>query len=395
MSTRAIVSIVKVENSIYDGVRKAIDLIGGIPFHIHEGTKVLIKPNLMRAETSTVGTTTNIELIRSVGTIVLEKGAQVIIGEASGNQYDTEDIYSFLHLREYLKDFEIRDLDRDPIIPVEIKGARALKKVGIAESVLKADILISLPVMKTHNSTLFTGGMKNLMGILPQREKWNMHLSGIHQALVDLNRFVTSHLIIMDALVAMEGWGPAMGYPVNMNLILAGTDVVAVDTVAAKIMDIDVKEVEHLIEAGKQDVGIADLTRIEIKGENIDNIKRPFRRPKGLKVFEVFGKTQYRIGRFFLNNFNYDIRPLINKLSLFHLPKPKINYMLCKTIGDCSSVCPQSAIHVSSFPFIDYSKCSRCMACYNACTHQAILISRLPSCILKVRNLFYSIKRKI
>jgi len=170
MSTRAIVSIVKVENSIYDGVRKAIDLIDGIPFHIHEGTKVLIKPNLMRAETSTVGTTTNIELIRSVGTIVLEKGAQVIIGEASGNQYDTEDIYSFLHLREYLKDFEIRDLDRDPIIPVEIKGARALKKVGIAESVLKADILISLPVMKTHNSTLFTGGMKNLMGILPQRE---------------------------------------------------------------------------------------------------------------------------------------------------------------------------------------------------------------------------------
>lgn len=391
MKSSTVVSIVRVRSSINEGVRKALDLVGGIPCPIHSGIKVLIKPNLMRAEPATVGTTTNIEIIRAVGGIFQENGAKVIVGEASGNQYNTEDIYSFLKIREQLRDFEVMDLDQDRIIPVEIKGAKALKKVGIAETVLKADVLVSLPVMKTHNSTLFTGGMKNMMGVLPQREKWNMHLSGIHQAIVDLNRKVKPHLIVMDAIVAMEGWGPSIGYPVEMNLILAGTDVVAVDTVATEIMEIDVNHVKHLVAAGNQGVGISELTRIQVKGENLDDVKRHFRKPIGLKVFEIFGKTQYRIGRFLFNHFNYDIRSIIKKLSLFHLPKPKLDYTFCKNEGDCVSVCPESAISMSKFPFINYSKCTRCMLCYEKCSNHAFLISRLPTWVLRIRNLHFSI----
>lgn len=387
MNSRTIVSIVKVRNSIDEGVRKALDLIGGIPYPILPGTRVVIKPNLIRAETSSVGTTTNIEIIRAVGKIFRQKGADVVIGEASGNQYSTEGIYSFLRIREQLRDFEVLDLDEDNIIPVEIKGAKALKKVGIAQTVLDADIIVSLPVMKTHNATLFTGGMKNMMGVLPQREKWNMHLSGLHQALVDLNRIVKPHLIVMDSIVGMEGWGPAMGYPVEMNLILAGTDVVAVDTVASRIMDIDVNHVKHLVAAGNQQLGIFDVAKIETKGENLDDVKRPFRKPPGLKVFEIYGKAQYKIGRFLLDHFNYDIRPIIKNLSLFHLPKPKLDHRLCAKTGACISVCPESAIHMSKFPTIDYSKCSRCMLCYERCPEHAFLISRLPTWVLKIRNL--------
>ncbi len=388
MNSRTIVSVVRVRNSINEGVRKALDLIGGIPCPIHSGTKVLVKPNLIRAEASTVGTTTNIEIVRAVGNIFQEKGAEITIGEASGNQYDTEDIYSFLKIREQLRNFKILDLDQDKIIPVEIKDAKALKKVGIAETVLKADVIVSLPVMKTHNSTLFTGGMKNMMGVLPQREKWNMHLSGIHQAIVDLNRLVRPHLIVMDAIIGMEGLGPAMGYPVEMNLILAGTDVVAVDTIATRIMDIDVNDVKHLVVAGNQGLGISEPAKIEVKGENLDDVKRHFRKPRGLKIFEVYGRIQYRIGRFLLNHFNYDIRPIVRNLSLFHLPKPKLEYTLCSREGDCVSVCPESAISMSKFPIIDYSKCSRCMLCYERCPEHALLVSRLPTGVLKIRNLY-------
>ncbi len=386
MERSTVVSIVRVRSTIDEGVKKALDLVGGIPCPIHSGTKVLIKPNIMRAEPSIAGTTTNIEIIRAVAGIFQENGAKVIVGEASGNQYDTEDIYSFLNMREQLRDFEVMDLDQDTIIPIEINGAKSLKKVGVAETALKADVLVSLPVMKTHNSTLFTGGMKNMMGVLPQREKWNMHLSGIHQAIVDLNRIVKPHLIVMDAIVAMEGWGPAMGYPVEMNLILAGTDVVAVDTVATGIMEIDVNRVKHLIAAGNQGIGISELSRIEVKGESIDDVKRRFREPRGLKVFEIYGEIQYRIGRFLSNNFNYDIRSIIKQLSLFHLPKPKLDYTLCKNEGDCVSICPESAISMSKFPCIDYAKCTRCMLCYEKCSNQAFLISRLPTWVLRIRN---------
>ncbi|MFX0203159.1 MAG: DUF362 domain-containing protein, partial [Candidatus Hodarchaeota archaeon] len=227
--------------------------------------------------------------------------------------------------------------------------------------------------------------------VLPQREKWNMHLSGIHQAIVDLNRIVKPHLIVMDAIVAMEGWGPSMGYPVKMDLILAGTDVVAVDTVATQIMEIDVNHVKHLVSAGNQGVGISELEKIEVKGENLDDVKKHFRKPKGLKVFEIYGKSQYRIGRFLLKHFNYDIRPIIEKLSLFHLPKPKLDYALCKKKGDCVSACPESAISMSKFPFINYSKCTRCMVCYGKCSNHAFLISRLPTWVLRIRNFRFSI----
>lgn len=394
MSNSASVSIVRVQSSINDSVRKALDLVKGIPNSIQPKTKVLIKPNFIRAEASTVGTTTNLKLIRAVGSSFKARGADVIIGEASGNQYNTEGIYSFLKIREKLGDFEIRNLDQDRTIPVEIEGAKVLKKVGIVESVLKADIIVSLPVMKTHNATLYTGGMKNMMGVLPQREKWNMHLSGLHQALVDLNRIVKPHLIVMDAIVGMEGWGPAMGYPVEMNLVIAGTDVVAVDAVAARIMDIDVKHVKHIMLAGDQGLGISDLERIDVRGENLEDARRPFRRPKGLRLFETFGKYQYMVGRFLLKTFNYDIRPIIKNLSLFHLPKPKLNHTRCAKNEDCVTACPDSAISMFRFPNIDYTKCSRCMLCYQVCSKHAFLISRLPVWILNLRNLYIRLRFK-
>lgn len=390
MSNETTVSIVRVQDSIERGVREAIDLIGALPFSVTPETNVLIKPNVIRAEAASVGTTTNIEIIRSVATFFREKGANVVVGEASGNQYNTEAIYSLLRFRESLRGFEIRDLDRDRIIPVKIEGARALKRVGISETAHNADLIVSLPVMKTHNCTLFTGGMKNMMGVLPQREKWNMHLSGIHQALVDLNRLVKPHLVVMDAIYAMEGWGPAMGYPVGMNLVLASTDVVAIDTVAAAIMEIDVSEVKHLSLAGDQKLGAADLSRIEVRGERIEDVKRPFRRPMGFKAFEVYGKAQYKLGRFFLNRFDYDIRPVIRTASLFHLPKPKLNHHICTNCGKCVSACPENAIKLASPPKINYSKCTRCMICYNKCSDSAILISRLPMWILRLRNFYNS-----
>jgi uncharacterized protein (DUF362 family) len=101
MSNSATVSIVRVQSSINDSVRKALDLVKGIPNSIQPKTKVLIKPNFIRAEASTVGTTTNLKLIRAVGSSFKARGADVIIGEASGNQYDTEGIYSFLKIRGF------------------------------------------------------------------------------------------------------------------------------------------------------------------------------------------------------------------------------------------------------------------------------------------------------
>jgi uncharacterized protein (DUF362 family)/ferredoxin len=388
MSKRSIVSIVRIDDSIDDAVSKAVGLIGGMPSDIGDGKTVLIKPNFIREEPSFMGTTTNIEVVGVVARLVAEAKAVPIIGEASGNQYDTETIFENLGVRETLGDLKVLDLDREEIVNVKIDGAKALKEVGVAKIVLEADYIISVPLLKTHMTTNITIGMKNMMGVLPQREKWKMHMSGLHQALVDLNRLVKPTLVVVDGVVGMEGLGPTIGTPVQMNLILASYDVVAVDTVGAALMGFKLDEVEHLMRAGRDGLGVNDLDEIEIRGESIESVaktfKKPFRNSLGPKFLFAWGNFQYRFGTFMLKRFDYDIRPFLKAVSDIYVAKPKLNKSLCDKCGDCIAVCRTGSISMSSFPMIDYGKCSKCLRCVQSCPQNALSFSRKPGWMLKM-----------
>ncbi|MFC1713958.1 DUF362 domain-containing protein [Candidatus Poribacteria bacterium] len=388
MSQQPVVSIVRSNDSTEAAVRKAVDLIGGLSPLISEGDTVLIKPNFIREEPSFTGTTTNIEVVRAVVKLVREAKASPIVGEASGNQYDTEAIYENIGVRDGLGDVEVLDLDRDEVVYVKIQGAKALKEVGVAKTALDADFIISVPLLKTHMTTNITIGMKNMMGTLPQREKWKMHMSGLHQALVDLNRLVKPNLVIVDGTVGMEGLGPTIGRPVQMNLILAGTDVVAVDTVGSAVMGFALEEVEHLVRAGKDGLGINDLGRIEVRGEKIEDVTRPFKRPfkgsLGPKFLFVWGDIQYRLGTFLLNRFDYDFRPWLKSVSDIYVSRPRLNKELCNLCGECVKVCRTETLMMKSYPLVNYGKCSKCLRCVDCCPENAFSISRKPGFMIKL-----------
>ena len=384
MKKKSLVSIVRVEDNIGDAVSRAAELIGGLSGKIKKGAKVLIKPNFIREEPSVVGTTTNFEVIKRVVELVRQVGGQPVVAEASGNQYDTEKIYELLGLREALDGVEVRDLDQDEIVPVKIQSATNLKEVGVARSALEADYIIGLPVLKTHMSTGTTLGMKNMMGVLPQREKWKMHMSGLHHALVDLNRLVKPDLIIVDGIVGMEGMGPTIGSPVEMNLVLAGEDVVAVDTVGSAVMGFSVDEVKHLRLAGEAGLGVNDLSQIEIRGEALGDVSRPFKRPFGGRAILVWAQFQYRAGTFLLDRFDYDIRPLLKKVSDLYVAKPKINPEKCVSCGLCVEACPRQALEMRQHPRIIYSQCDRCFRCMRTCPQKAYTMSRKPGWWLRL-----------
>lgn len=388
MSKQAVVSIVRVNDSTEAGVREAVELIGGLSPMISEGDTVLIKPNFIREEPSFTGTTTNIGVVRAIVKLVREASASPIVGEASGNQYDTEAIYENIGVREGLGDVEVLDLDQDEIVYVKIQGAKALKEVGVARTALEADFIISVPLLKTHMTTNITIGMKNMMGTLPQREKWKMHMSGLHQALVDLNRLVKPDLVIVDGMVGMEGLGPTIGSPVQMNLVLAGTDVVAVDTVGAAVMGFELKEAEHLVRAGRDGLGENDLDKIEVRGEKIEDVARPFKKPfrgsLGPKFLFVWGDIQYRLGTFLLNRFDYDFRPWLKSVSDIYVSRPKLNKELCSKCGECVKVCRTQALTMQSYPVVNYSECSKCLRCVDCCPENAFSISRKPGWMIKL-----------
>ncbi|HID91328.1 TPA: DUF362 domain-containing protein, partial [Candidatus Bathyarchaeota archaeon] len=279
---RSAVSIVGVEDEgVKSAVRRALRLIGGVRGIVKPGDKVLIKPNYMMPKHPRTAVTTDPRVVEAVADTVVEAGGNPIIGEGSVVGHDTGVSFRVVGAREISErtGVPLIDLNRDEAVEVEVPGGKALRSVKIARTVLECDRIIGVPKIKTHHSTLVTCCLKNMKGVIPGREKHVTHLSGLHQAIVDLNKVVKPDLSIVDGILSMEGPGPGFGRPVPTNLIVAGFDPVAVDSTVCRIMDIDPSDVLHIRLAAEQGLGVMEAGAIEIRGIGIEEAMRHFVRP--------------------------------------------------------------------------------------------------------------------
>ncbi len=160
---------------------------------------------------------------------------------------------------------------------------------------MEADVIINVPVMKTHDVFPATLGLKNMKGVLQEKDKKRFHKWGLAQSIVDLNKLVLPQITVLDGTVCMEGMGPTHGTPVNLGIIISSLDTVAADTVAAAVMGIAPLKIEYLKLASEQGLGCADLSRIQVLGTSIEKIKRPFKqvkldsgfwKEKGIEIYE-------------------------------------------------------------------------------------------------------------
>lgn len=124
-------------------------------------------------------------------------------------------------------------------------------------------------------NTGVTLGMKNMFGLLPGKYKGKYHLKGISKVVVDINTVLRPALTVIDGFVGMEGRGPSGGTPVQMNLIIAGTDPVATDATACRIMDINPFDISHIRKAYEKGLGSSEA---QIVGEKLETVKRAFKR---------------------------------------------------------------------------------------------------------------------
>jgi uncharacterized protein (DUF362 family) len=289
MKEKAIVSIARCENEVIDAVRIAVDLIGGIKSFVKPGDDVVIKPNL--AYPYPPPATTDPRVVEAVARLCKEAGAgEVWIGDSSS--YSCKDILGYGKwsnkdvIRETGMDRAaenagavVRDFDFEPWTEVTIPDGIILRKVEIASPMLEADVVVNVPAMKTHFETLVTLGIKNYHGIIPDRYKIMFHKDEINQKLVDIHKAVKTHLTIIDGLVGMEGLGPRLGSDITMGLILASSDVVAVDAVTCAVMDIDPDEVETIRLADTQGIGVGRLESVDVAGVPVQEVRSSFSRP--------------------------------------------------------------------------------------------------------------------
>jgi len=283
----ASVAIVKGQNGRdLDDVRRMMTdlfaLIGPAPRIISRESRVLIKVNLTAEErlwdkgilTSPLFTQALVEEVQKA------RPAEVIIAEGAAVGQDTKKAFAANGYPEVVKATGARLLDLYDGEHQEVKTCAdgILKTVRISREVLKADFFINAPVLKTHFASTLTGAMKNLKGTTTYDEKKRFHYLNLNQAIAELNQVLKPNLIVIDGTIAMEGDGPVAGTPVELNLVMAGTDAVAVDTICARIMDIDPEEVAPLAWAKKMGFGVWDEKEIRILGNSIREVFRPFKR---------------------------------------------------------------------------------------------------------------------
>lgn len=244
--------------------------------------KVLLKPNYVTSKHPSTGITTDSRIIESLIEFVKSSGAgSITIGE--GGAGDTERAFDIVEVREVAKRQGVRlvNFNQDSQIKVRIPGALALSEVGIAETALKSTCIINVPKLKVHSKALVTVCMKNMMGfILPKSIMHNQ----INEKIVDLSSYFIDKVKVnvVDGLVGAEV-DETSGHPVEMNLIIAGRDMVAVDSVASSVMGIDPLKVKYLNLAEEKGLGVSNIDEIEILGKSIEEVARQFKLPYGFR----------------------------------------------------------------------------------------------------------------
>jgi uncharacterized protein (DUF362 family) len=188
---------------------------------------------------------------------------------------------------------QLVNLHSGEMVEVPVPGGYAYNTLTLHRSLTETDLLCSVPMMKTHVLATVTLGMKNLIGLYPGsvyqsvRSMVHEHAAragspGVAYEIVDMVRANRLGLVVVDGSMAMEGDGPTGGSLVKMGVIVAGTNPLATDMVAASIMGLKKGDVPTFLVAQRAGMTPMDVGEIEVRGERIRSVARRFARPKVL-----------------------------------------------------------------------------------------------------------------
>ncbi|MDD5254018.1 MAG: DUF362 domain-containing protein [Candidatus Nanoarchaeia archaeon] len=320
-------------------------------FEIKKNKTVFIKPNLLGAYRKGFIVITNPSVVEAICKILSKNKNKIIIGDSSFQ--NTELAIQKSGLKEVAKKYNAKliNLERTEFINIKIPKGKILKEVLLPKVVLDVDYIINVPKLKTHSLMKLTCGIKNMFGIIPGVKKQGLHNFApteekFAQMLLDLNSVVKPNFTIVDAVIGMEGEGPAAGEARPTGLILASDSQFAVDLIACDIIGWDRKSVPTNRLALEQ----------KLVDEKIDIIGRvpkiPYKKPSSLPVKGILNFVMNRIPQ--------------SRITLYNEK--------CIKCGACRRGCPMGAITLKPYPVIDTKKCIRCFCCLEVCPEHALYL---------------------
>jgi uncharacterized protein (DUF362 family)/NAD-dependent dihydropyrimidine dehydrogenase PreA subunit len=346
-------------------VRKALGPLGGIAAFVREGDRVLIKPNLVAPAVPDSGICTHPQFVRAVCDIVAERSpARIRVGDMPG--------YNFLGegRRCALESGLAAALDGGAARIVPFEGThtritsgefRVFPYIDLTREVMDADVVISLPTPKTHRLTRYSGAVKNTFGCVAYGTRERMHKLGDYrkfcEGLVDVFERVRPALTIADMVRVQEGNGPCSGSPLDVGVVLAAADGVALDAVAQYLLGLEPEDVLTTALAGERGLGEAGIDRIEVAG------------PPDWRGARIAAKRPGRFHPFI--QFGLPV-PILKAFAGSIWAKPVFRSGACEGCELCLGKCPGHALSRSGSRLRrDRRACLLCFGCVAVCPRGA------------------------
>jgi uncharacterized protein (DUF362 family)/Pyruvate/2-oxoacid:ferredoxin oxidoreductase delta subunit len=355
------------EVRVGEAVKEGLDLLGGMSSFVKPAESIVLKPNVLFGADPRRCIGTHPSVLKAAGRELQQAGATALYGDSPGFGGCQANMK-----RARLKDaadalgMAMADFDRGRV--TTHREALLNRRFVIANGILDSDGVISLPKLKTHGLTRFTGAVKNQFGCVPGMQKGQFHVKladpqDFATMLVDLTALIMPRLYIMDGIMAMEGNGPRSGRPRKLGILLFSTDPVALDAVACRIIGLNAEFVPTAAPGERAGLGTYHHENIEVIGDNPTSFVD--------EDFDVVRRPPVSVTSGAMRTF------LKNQIC----PRPVIDEAICTNCGTCVKFCSVNPKAVdwrpgaeARPPKYNYDRCIRCFCCQEFCPEGAISI---------------------
>jgi len=343
----------------------------GIPARARN-RKVIIKPNCCYPRSYTTGVTTDLRIIESLIRLLLDLPAEVMICESSGRGRSFSEISGKIGLHQIAVKYGVKEVDLEAT-PYSIVRSGS-DSVRIFNLIRDAEVLLNVPVMKTHKIEGVSLSIKNLMGCIPNKEKILFHMKGIAKGLSVLSKVIKPDLNIIDGIYAMSSGGPIIGEVSRKGLLIFSDSMIAADCAGSAALGINPGDISHIVQS-------ASANKFDMK-----DIKLPSELTMPGSVTSGFTGRVLDVIRW-VNQFGFALVSLVTgdkvqkkiesqfERMLFPKTRPYIDSGKCSACGECTLCCPYNAVtrDASGAYGISEEKCLSCLICYEFCPSNAIL----------------------
>lgn len=345
--------------------RRVVEMAGGLTERIKPGDRVLVKPNLVAPVPEAV---THPDVLSEVVRAVKDIGANVIIGESAGFEYDSRTTFEILRMQRLATSLGVELLNFEDAPYIEAPFEHPLiKKVRVARAAVECDAIINIPRMKCHKLTDVSLGVKNCFGMLHKHSRREVHAKGLHHGIAALYRLFHPAITVLDGLLVPTSGAVYGGYN-RYGLVAASTDMLALDMVASPLLMFDPWAVDHIAIAAR--VGEPEISVVGDQVEPISTSKAGSRWKRKIyrRAFEALYGLDYCLSSF-------GARTIIPWFHTRFGVRPVIDWSKCNNCKDCVRACPIDAIN-SEARTLDYNACvrARCLECVNVCPQNAVSV---------------------